>query len=278
VDELAPLAELLRPLAARLPPDLHPNCAAALADLLGWDADRPGEAPPLAAVRALARPFLQADLITGAAVAEALAGVERRVTADRLAAERNRAEEETRAGSEAETAAGSEAGDADVLYLDNAGLCLLWPFLGHFFTHLGLMGEDRAFLDEPARHRAVFLLHHAATGAADAPEYQLALNKVLCGMALDILPGFGNPVTGAEVEETERLLGALTAHMAGLAGLSVEDLREGFLLRPGALSTRDGAWLLRVERRACDTALDPPPWPMEWIRLPWMAAPMRVEW
>jgi hypothetical protein len=278
---LTVLADLLNAVAERLPPDQHPRCAAALTELLRLDAaNRQGvsvAAAMLAAVRALVRPFLQSGLVTGAELAQALAGIERHVAADRLAAERASTDA---ADSEADEI--HEAGDpddaSDVLYLDNAGLCLLWPFLGHFFTHLGLMGKDRAFLDEPARHRAVFLLHHAATGATEAPEYQLALNKVLCGMAPDVLPCFGDPPTGTELEETERLLGALSAHIADLSTLSVEELREGFLLRPGALSTRDGAWLLRVERSTRDSILDPPPWPMEWISLPWMSAPMRVEW
>ena len=256
---LALLADLLNDVAERLPPDQHPQCAAALKELLRLEvASQQGiavAAAMLAAVRALVRPFLQSGLVTRAALAQALAGIERRVAADRLAAERDRA-----ATADTEAVNNNEADEtddpdeaADVLYLDNAGLCLLWPFLGHFFTHLKLMGEDRTFLDA-ARHRAVFPLHHAATGATEAPEYQLALNKVLCGMAPDQLPGFSDPPTAAELEETERLLGALTAHVADLSALSVEELREEFLLRPGALSTRDGAWLLRVERRPTNRA------------------------
>jgi hypothetical protein len=55
-------------------------------------------------------------------------------------------------------------------------------------------------------------------------------------------------------------------------------LRGSFLVRKGILSTRDGAWLLRVERQPQDVLLERLPWTMQWARLPWMQAPMRVEW
>ena len=42
--------------------------------------------------------------------------------------------------------------------------------------------------------------------------------------------------------------------------------------------SRDGAWLLRVERQTYDLVLDRFPWGWEWLRLPWMDAPLRVEW
>jgi hypothetical protein len=44
------------------------------------------------------------------------------------------------------------------------------------------------------------------------------------------------------------------------------------------LGTRDGAWLLRVERESYDVVLDRFPWPLDWIKLPWMAVALRVEW
>jgi len=55
-------------------------------------------------------------------------------------------------------------------------------------------------------------------------------------------------------------------------------LRGSFLMREGVLTTRDGAWLLRVERQTADAVLARLPWTMEWVRQPWMQAAMRVEW
>ncbi len=47
---------------------------------------------------------------------------------------------------------------------------------------------------------------------------------------------------------------------------------------PGALGTRDGAWLLPVERRPHDTVLDRFPRSWGWVKRPWMPEPLRVEW
>jgi hypothetical protein len=174
--------------------------------------------------------------------------------------------------------AASAFDDTDAAYVENAGLVLLWPFLASFFGHLGLIGADKAFLGEAARHRAAGLLHHAATGEAAAPEYWLALNKALCGIALDAVHDFGEPLTLAEAAETGRLLEAVLAHAPALGNLTIDGLRGSFLLRKGALTTRDGAWLLRVVRQSYDIVLDRLPWTMEWVRLPWMQAPLKIEW
>ncbi|MBV8615872.1 MAG: hypothetical protein JOY66_19170, partial [Acetobacteraceae bacterium] len=55
--------------------------------------------------------------------------------------------------------------DEAARYVENAGLCLLWPFLVRFFARLGLLTAERTgFLSDAARCRAVGLLHHLATG------------------------------------------------------------------------------------------------------------------
>jgi Contractile injection system tape measure protein len=165
----------------------------------------------------------------------------------------------------------------DESYVDNAGLVVLWPFLGHLFEHLELLAE-RQFPDRAALHRAVGLLQHLATGDREPPEYQLALPKVLCGMDLDEALDFGPPVTETETEECENLLTAAIAHAPILGEMSIAGLRESFLLRKGVLSARDGAWLLRVERVGYDVVLDRLPWGVGWVKLGWMEAALRVEW
>ena len=167
--------------------------------------------------------------------------------------------------------------DVEELYIENAGLVLLWPFLPRFFEHLGLV-EDKRFRDEAAVQRAVGLLEIVASGAPELPEYRLPLNKLLCGMALDAVFDFGPPVTEAEASECERLLEAVIEQAPILRRMSVEGFRGSFLLRKGVLGTRDGAWLLRVERESYDLVLDRFPWSLLWVKLPWMEAPLRVEW
>jgi hypothetical protein len=60
--------------------------------------------------------------------------------------------------------------------------------------------------------------------------------------------------------------------------LAVEDLRGLILRRPAVLTSRTGAWLLRVERRPEDGLLERFSWGWSWIRLPWMEHPLQVEW
>jgi hypothetical protein len=167
--------------------------------------------------------------------------------------------------------------DADELYIDNAGLVILWPFLERFFERLGLVTAQR-FQDPPAVHRAVGLLQYLATADPSPPEYLLPLNKVLCGMALDAVWALEPPLTEAEAEECTTLLTAVIAHAPILHNMSLQGLRGTFLLRHGVLSARDGAWLLRVQRETYDVVLDRFPWSITWVKLPWMNALLRVEW
>jgi len=179
---------------------------------------------------------------------------------------------------QAETPLDLEFSDEDELYIGNAGLVILWPFLGSFFTHLGLLDEDRQFKDPAARQRAAGLLQVIAAQPGTFPEYLLPLNKLLCGLELNEVFDFGPPLSEMEAAECANLLEAVILQAPILRDMSPAGFRGTFLLRRGALSARDGAWLLRVERETYDIVLDQFPWNWEWVRLPWMEAPMRVEW
>jgi hypothetical protein len=97
-------------------------------------------------------------------------------------------------------------------------------------------------------------------------------------MELEEVFDFGEALLPAEAEACESLLVAIVEHAPILRNMSADGLRGNFLLRQGALSTRDGAWLLRVERETYDVVLDRFPWNWEWVKLPWMDLPLRVEW
>jgi len=167
--------------------------------------------------------------------------------------------------------------EAEQLYLANAGLVILWPFLGTFFTRLGLVEEDR-FTGEAARQRGLALLHYLASADPAPSEYWLPLNKLLCGMALEAVFELDEALTDAETAECEALLEAVIEQAPVLNHMSVRGFRGSFLLRAGVLSVQDGGWLLRVERETYDLVLDRFPWGFEWVRLPWMETPLRVEW
>ena len=166
---------------------------------------------------------------------------------------------------------------SDEIYVDNCGLVLLGPFLGHFFAEVGLL-EDGRFRDRIAHHRAIGLLHHLVTESPAPVEYRLPLAKLLCGVDLAEPIEPGPPISPAEAGECERLLGAVIGHAPILGNLSTAGFRAAYLVRDGVLSERDGGWLLRVERETYDVVLDQLPWIVDWLELPWMPTLLRVEW
>jgi hypothetical protein len=167
--------------------------------------------------------------------------------------------------------------EADDLYVNNSGLVILWPFLERFFKDLGLV-DKRKFTDQAAVQRAVGLLQYLVSEDRSPQEHLVALNKVLCGMALDQIFDFGPPVTEVEIEQCRHLLTAVIEHAPILRRMSIAGFRNTFLLRKGQLSARDGIWRLRVERETYDVVLDRFPWSVSWLKLPWMKFPMHVEW
>lgn len=169
----------------------------------------------------------------------------------------------------------ADAGDN--VPIDNAGLVLLWPFLGSFFGHLGLL-EERDFKDLAARQRAVGLLQVLATPQTRFAEYALPLNKLLCNLEQAHPFEFGPRLKKREVRECNQLLEAVIAQAPILKNMSPDGFRGSFLLRKGVLSSRAGHWLLQVEAQTYDIVLDRLPWSRDWIKLPWMEAPLRVEW
>jgi|688.fasta_scaffold204573_2 hypothetical protein len=169
--------------------------------------------------------------------------------------------------------------DPDELAVDDGGLVILWPFLDTLLSRLELIDPERKlFFREEAQNQAIALLSFLAEGDPDPPEWRLPLAKVLGGLSPLAPWRLEQPLQPEALAEGERLLEAVIAH-AGLAEqVGPEDLRNLVLRRPAVLSSRTGAWLLRVERRAEDVLLERVPWGWGWIRLPWMEHPLQVEW
>jgi hypothetical protein len=161
------------------------------------------------------------------------------------------------------------------IYIENAGLILLHPFLPQFFTALGIAEENQLIQAE----RALCLLHFLTTGLKIAPEYELTLVKILCNIPLDTPVESDMELTESEIEEAEALLNAVIRHWEALRNTSIDGLRGEFLFRFGKLSMRDdGDWLLQVENKTADILLNQLPWGLSMIKLPWMQQMLWVEW
>ena len=167
--------------------------------------------------------------------------------------------------------------ESDELYIENAGLVVLWPFLSRFFEYRGLL-EDEAFKDATCVWRAVALLHHLATGNHESPEFALPLCKLLCGLDVEDVFELESPLTNEETGACDELLSVAIAKAPILNDMSIAGFRASFLIRKGVLGVSGRAWRLRVERETFDIVLDRFPWILDWIKLPWMNAPLRVEW
>lgn len=163
------------------------------------------------------------------------------------------------------------------LYLNQAGIVLLHPFLPPYFESIGLL-SDRQFQDGACQQTAIYLLHYLATGATDPPEYELVLPKLLCGWPLDT-PVVCPDLPTAALEEAEHLLQAAIDHWQALKSTRPDGLREGFLQREGKLTCScDRTWKLQVEQQAIDVLLSRLPWSVSIVKLPWMDDLLTVEW
>ncbi|MGR9045185.1 MAG: contractile injection system tape measure protein [Gammaproteobacteria bacterium] len=169
--------------------------------------------------------------------------------------------------------ANAELGEG--IFIANAGLILLHPFLPQLFQTLAVADHERLLKPE----RALMLLHYLTTGQTAAPEYELVLPKLLCNIPLATPVESLKELHADERQEADALLDAVVRHWAALGEASRDSLRGTFLLRPGKVSMRkDGDWLLQVESRSFDILLNRLPWGISMLKLPWMQQLLWVEW
>lgn len=165
----------------------------------------------------------------------------------------------------------------DAIYINNAGLILLYPFLQNLFEHLGLTKEN-AWIDSTSQQLAVLVTEYLVKGKCEVEEFDLMLNKILCGIDLDEIVATWIQLNDEIKTECEVLLNEVISRWSVLKNTSIEGLRETFLQRHGKLSKVDKGWLLQVEQNAVDILLNHLPWGLGIIKLPWMKEMLFVEW
>jgi hypothetical protein len=163
---------------------------------------------------------------------------------------------------------------ADPLYIEDAGLVIVAPYLPAFFRKLNLI--EAAKISDPAT--ALSLLHYLTFGALPQHEAQLVLPKILCGLLLETPADLATALSEEQLHEADELLGAVIANWSILKNTSVEGLRNTFLRRDGALELRNSEWSLRIQRTGVDVLLDHLPWTISLIQLPWMPHALRTDW
>jgi hypothetical protein len=166
---------------------------------------------------------------------------------------------------------------SDEIYIYNAGLILLWPFLNRFLVKIGLVANN-LFINKMSAERASLLLQYLVEDSTESSEHILPLNKILCG--IDLLEALNTnlEIATEEQAECENLLSAVIQNWSILKNTSIEGFRKAFLHRNGILRVHNNGWLLQVERETYDILLDRIPWSIQVIKLPWMDSILYVEW
>lgn len=163
------------------------------------------------------------------------------------------------------------------IYINNAGLIILHPFFTELFEQFNLSGENR-WIDPLAQHQAAVIMQFLVTGKEDLLEFDLPLNKILCGMEVADVIAPGKEISDGMITECENLLRTAIKHWSVLKNTGIEAFRETFLQRNGKLSRVDKGWLLQVEQKSVDILLSHLPWGIGIIKTPWMQEMLYVEW
>ncbi|OWY19635.1 hypothetical protein C7N43_26025 [Sphingobacteriales bacterium UPWRP_1] len=169
------------------------------------------------------------------------------------------------------------AATPNYLYIQNAGLVLVWVYLSRLFKSLELTLDDR-FKNLQCSEQAVYLLQYIATGQTTAVEPELAFNKILCGIIpqMPIEPDSILPDTYHQA--ANEMMEAAIKNWSKLGKTSIGAFQTTFLQREGKLHRANNGWELTVEQRGVDILLDFLPYSINIIKLPWMPDMVWVNW
>lgn len=163
------------------------------------------------------------------------------------------------------------------LYIYNAGLALIWPFVGTLFTKLGYI-KDKQFTDKSKQFRAVHLLQYIIDGGDTSPEFVLVFNKLICGMTLSDPLDMFVTLTDEEKKEANQFLESIKNKWKEMKNTSLATFRDSFLKREGTLTFDEKNWKLKVESKPIDVLLRKLPWGFSLIKFHWIDYIIFVEW
>lgn len=167
--------------------------------------------------------------------------------------------------------------EGEKIYIENAGLVLVHPFLSTLFDRTSLV-KNGEFVNDEAKFRAPHLLQYLVNYEQATPEHALLLNKILCGIEYQEALTLGVVLTELEKDTANELLYVVTQQWEKLKNTSINGLQESFLQRGGSLCLSSEGWTLVVENKAFDVLLQTLPWGLSFIKNSWMTEPIFVEW
>ena len=171
------------------------------------------------------------------------------------------------------------------LELHHAGLVLLWPLLPGWLRSLGLViqTEPQAplrFSGPEAQQQAIALLDALIWQDDAGGEWRSLCSKLLCGWPLEwpLDQAWPQELARQQAQQLEPALQALLLQLPGLKNLSLPELRQLFLQRPGTLEQQRFGWQLSVQPHPADILLRHIPWPLEQIHYSWLSEPVTLNW
>ena len=167
--------------------------------------------------------------------------------------------------------------DTGSLFINDAGLVLLHPFLPQLFRNCGWLNKN-IFLNDHAQTMAVYALFYLATGNTEAKEYELVFHKFLAGIKWETPLEAVDPLNEAQKIACDELIRDVLKHWEPLRNTSPAGLRESYLQRNGKLESNYSGWHLSIEHKTLDILLNRLPWGISLIKLPWKADKFTVTW
>ncbi|WP_430931728.1 contractile injection system tape measure protein [Saccharicrinis sp. 156] len=167
--------------------------------------------------------------------------------------------------------------DNDEIFVNNAGLILIHPFLKSYFENLAFLDKEGAIKEE-SRFVALHAFHFLVTGKDEYFESDMILEKFLCGIPLEIPIPTYSLINEYIKTEAEILLKEVIKHWPALKSTSPDGLRQMFFYRDGKLQKTDKGYKLTVECKAQDVLLDQLQWGISIVKLPWQKELLYVEW
>ena len=175
---------------------------------------------------------------------------------------------------ENEIPAGKEPNE---IYIRNAGLILLHPFIPRLFE-LGGLYKENDWLDESSQDTGVKVLEYLCTGKNEFAEIHFSLDKILCGLKPSDFVDDKEPLPQVLTNFCNNMISEVIGYWPQLKNTGTEAFRETFLQRNGKLNITDNGWLLQVEQKTVDVLLDSLQWGIGVVRLPWMKEIVYTEW
>lgn len=165
----------------------------------------------------------------------------------------------------------------DIHYIKNAGVVIIWPFLGRFFENLGLT-NGTSFKNDESQIKAIHILQYLADGETHWNENELLINKIICGFPVWQTIPTDLKLTTKIKEESEALFNSIIEYWSKLKNTSAAGVQSGFIQREGKLEKLEKHWKLTIPRETLDVLLDHIPWSFKMVKSPWMKETIRVHW